>query len=62
MAQYFVYILSSVSRELYIGITNDPARRLAEHRSGLDADGYAHVHGAVHLVYMESTAECSRRH
>jgi putative endonuclease len=52
--QYFVYILSSASRELYIGVTNDPARRLAEHRSGIHHDGYAHGHGAVQLVYIES--------
>jgi putative endonuclease len=55
--QYFVYILSSASRELYIGVTNDPARRLAEHRSGIHPDGYAHAHGAIRLVYIESTAD-----
>ena len=55
MRQYFVYILSSASRELYIGITNDLGRRLAEHRSGIHPDGYAHAHGTLHLVYLEST-------
>jgi putative endonuclease len=55
--QYFVYILSSASRELYIGVTNDPARRLAEHRSGIHPDGYAHTQGAARLVYIESAAD-----
>jgi len=30
---YFIYILSSNSRALYIGVTNDLARRMAEHRA-----------------------------
>ena len=39
---YFVYILASETRELYIGVTNDLNRRVAEHRIGLDAASYAH--------------------
>ena len=31
---YGVYILASRSRVLYIGVTNDLARRVAEHRAG----------------------------
>ena len=34
---YFVYILASQSRVLYIGATNDLSRRLAQHRAGLGA-------------------------
>jgi putative endonuclease len=30
---YFVYIVASVSRTLYVGVTNDLARRMHEHRS-----------------------------
>ena len=30
-----MYLLSSRSRALYIGVTNDVARRVAEHRAGL---------------------------
>jgi hypothetical protein len=32
MRQYHVYIPSGASRTLYIGITNDPHRRLYEHQ------------------------------
>jgi putative endonuclease len=34
MRSFWVYILSSRTRVLYIGVTNDLARRLAEHRAG----------------------------
>ncbi len=31
---YWTYILASQSRVLYVGVTNDLARRVAEHRAG----------------------------
>jgi putative endonuclease len=51
---YFVYILASDSRHLYVGITNNLLRRLAEYRAGLD-QGYAFKHAAFTLVYFEQT-------
>jgi len=53
---YYVYILSSPSRVLYIGVTNDITRRLAQHRSG-DIPGYASRHGAFRLLHLESTTD-----
>jgi putative endonuclease len=54
MREYYVYILTNVSRTLYIGITNDLVRRIEEHRSGLGSDFTRRYH--VHqLVYYEST-------
>ncbi|HEX9951854.1 MAG TPA: GIY-YIG nuclease family protein [Rubricoccaceae bacterium] len=35
MAAFYVYLLASRSRALYVGVTNDVARRVAEHRMGL---------------------------
>lgn len=32
---YYVYILSSRSRNLYTGVTNNITRRVSEHREGL---------------------------
>jgi putative endonuclease len=54
---YFVYILASESRELYIGVTNDLPRRLAEHRANLHPEGYAAKHNATRLVYAEATGD-----
>ncbi|MGH7814845.1 MAG: GIY-YIG nuclease family protein [Candidatus Binataceae bacterium] len=31
---YYVYIMSSLSRVLYTGVTNDIDRRVREHREG----------------------------
>lgn len=54
---YFVYILASESRELYIGVTNDLERRLAEHRGGQNPDSYASRHMTSRLVYFEMTPD-----
>jgi len=52
---YYVYILASKSRALYVGVTNNLDRRLAEHRAGL-CKGYAFEHGITHLVHFEVTS------
>jgi putative endonuclease len=56
---YFVYILASETRELYVGVTNNLERRLAEHRSGYDPGSYSVRHGTTWLVYFEMTADVS---
>jgi putative endonuclease len=49
---FYVYILASYKGgTLYIGVTNDIARRLAEHRAGLG--GFTSRYGVFRLVYME---------
>jgi putative endonuclease len=54
MRDYYVYILTNVSRTLYIGMTNDLLRRVFEHRVGLGSEFTRKYH--VHqLVYYEST-------
>lgn len=54
---YYVYIIASRSRELYIGVTNDLTRRLAEHRAGIDPDDHAYRHEIVRLVHVERTTD-----
>jgi putative endonuclease len=54
---YYVYILASDSRALYVGVTNDVYRRLAEHRSAFDPNSYAVKHETMRLVYCESTLD-----
>jgi putative endonuclease len=55
MRQYWVYILSSGSRELYIGVTNNLERRVAQHRLGVH--GYTAEHRITQLVYYETTGD-----
>jgi putative endonuclease len=54
---YFVYILASETRELYIGVTNSLERRVAEHRLGLDPGSFSSRHGTTRLVYFEMTKD-----
>ncbi|MBI4272636.1 GIY-YIG nuclease family protein [Candidatus Uhrbacteria bacterium] len=49
---YFVYILSSLSRTLYIGVTNDLCRRVYEHKEGL-VEGFTKKYRIKNLVYYE---------
>ena len=49
---YWVYILSSRSRVLYIGVTNDLARRVKEHKQGL-TPCFTRRYRVTRLVYFE---------
>jgi putative endonuclease len=60
---YYVYILASVSRVLYIGVTNDLERRIIEHRQGI-TPGFAsryHVHRLVHIETYPSAGSAIAR-
>ncbi|HEU4763744.1 MAG TPA: GIY-YIG nuclease family protein [Gemmatimonadales bacterium] len=50
--QFYAYILASRSRVLYVGVTNDLARRLAEHRSGA-IPGFTRRYQVHRLVHFE---------
>ena len=53
MKQPCVYILASKRNgTLYVGVTSDAARRIAEHR-GDAADGFTQRYGVRRLVYAE---------
>jgi putative endonuclease len=52
VASYWVYILASPSRTLYIGVTNDLDRRISEHRSGAGGS-FTSRHRATQLVHFE---------
>ena len=50
---YYVYILhNSQNNVLYIGVTNDLSRRLAEHKNEI-ADGFTKRYHVHDLVYFE---------
>ena len=49
---YWVYIMASRSRVLYIGVTNDVQRRVREHKEGL-IPGFTQKYRVRRLVYFE---------
>jgi putative endonuclease len=54
MAEYFMYFLSSrPGGALYVGVTNDPIRRVHEHRTGT-IKGHTKRYNIGQLVYFES--------
>ncbi len=52
MKQYYVYIMASWSRVLYVGMTSDLERRVLEHRKGL-LPGFTSRYRVTRLVYYE---------
>ena len=51
---YYVYIMSSPSRTLYTGVTNDLERRVNEHKSGA-ISGFTKRYKIDSLVYFQET-------
>jgi putative endonuclease len=49
---YYVYIVASLSRTLYVGVTNDLLRRIYQHRHKLQ-DGFTARYNVDRLVYFE---------
>jgi len=56
---YYVYIMSSLSRTLYTGVTNDLERRVGEHREGKPGSFTARYH-VNRLVYFEEFSEINQ--
>ena len=56
MHQYYVYIMSSPSRTLYTGMTNDLQRRVYEHKQKL-IPGFTASYNISSLVYFEETSD-----
>src|SRR5579871_5539802 len=57
--QYFVYIMSSRSGTLYIGVTNNIYRRALQHKSG-EVEGFASKYRCNRLVHYESFDDVHR--
>ena len=51
---YFVYILASKSRVLYVGVTNDLERRIHKHKNKA-TQGFTSRYYIDKLVYVEET-------
>jgi putative endonuclease len=55
MAEFFVYILASRSRRLYVGVTNNLLVRIAQHRAG--ASAFTARYRIWRLVHCEQTLD-----
>jgi putative endonuclease len=53
MRRYYVYVMASKSRVLYIGITNDIRRRAWEHKNNV-RPGFTSKYRIYRLVYFET--------
>ena len=51
--RFFVYIMSSKSRVIYTGMTNDLVERVREHKK-LKVDGFTRKYKVTRLVYFEN--------
>ena len=49
---YYVYIMASISRTLYVGVTADLMRRVEEHKRG-EVEGFTTKYKLKKLVYYE---------
>ncbi len=56
MKQYCVYILSSKSKVLYVGVTSNLKKRIWEHKNKC-ADGFTKKYHVDQLVYFEQTED-----
>ena len=56
MGDYYVYILSNHSGTLYVGVTNDLERRVAEHKAKL-VSGFTSRYNIDLLLYYETTVD-----
>jgi putative endonuclease len=54
MKQYYVYIMSSRTRTLYTGVTNNLERRVHEHKNKL-LSGFTSRYNLTWLVYFAET-------
>ena len=56
MTQYYVYIMTSPSGTLYVGMSNHLQRRVYEHKLGL-IEGFTKKYNVSRLVYFEETGD-----
>lgn len=56
MKQYYVYIMASKSKILYVGVTNNLKRRVYEHKHHL-VKGFTEKYKVTKLVYHEQTED-----
>mgnify|MGYP002355119862 CR=1 FL=1 len=58
MKTYYVYIMASINKRLYVGVTNSLERRIYQHKLKRN-DGFTSRYNIIKLVYFESTDDIS---
>ncbi len=56
---YYIYIVASFTKVIYIGVTNNLERRVFEHKEGKVA-GFTKKYRCRKLVYMEEYADIAQ--
>ncbi|MCK4463685.1 MAG: GIY-YIG nuclease family protein [Candidatus Omnitrophica bacterium] len=56
MHQYYVYIMTNLSKTLYIGVTSDLKKRVYKHKNKL-IEGFTKKCNITKLVYFEETED-----
>ncbi len=56
---YYVYIMSSLSQTVYVGVTNDLERRTQEHKAGTSGSFTAR-YNVNRLVYFEEFSDINQ--
>lgn len=56
---FYVYIMASSSDVLYIGVTNDIARRVSEHKQKL-VEGFTKRYNCTRLIYYEDFSDINQ--
>ena len=57
---YYVYMLASLSRRLYVGVTNNLDRRMFEHRQGIGSS-FTKKYNVKQLVWYEESWRREKR-
>jgi len=56
---YYVYLMSSLSRTLYVGVTNNLERRVEEHKAGTPGS-FTERYRVNRLVYFEEFTDINQ--
>jgi putative endonuclease len=54
MKQYYIYLMASFKQILYVGVTNDLARRIYQHKTKTHPDSFTARYNIDRLVYFET--------
>ena len=57
MKQYYVYLMASYRRVLYVGVTSDLQRRVYQHKTKAHPESFTAKYNVNNLVYIEQFSD-----